>query len=303
MLFIMTNPGKKSYFIRRMRLFWSRNYATLIAVVFFAGAAYWALHIEPDRLRITEIEFSHEKITPELDGTVIAFAADLHCNTRRLKLWQKVVNYLNNRNDITAILLGGDLINGNNRGLKIQPVLENIKKLNASDRVCSIPGNHENRYHPGSMQAITQAYQQSGIKLLRDSGVIISNTRNGRFNLIGVDFMTNPHYRNDTKRIKHLFHNDELNIVLTHTPEDFAFLPENAHLVLAGHTHGGQFNIPLLGSVINPPGYKRHENYGLVKENGKTMFITCGLGSAYTQGRLFMPPELVIIKLKMPNKK
>ena len=94
-----------------------------------------------------------------------------------------------------------------------------------------------------------------------------------------------------------------LNVVMTHTPEDFPFLPENANLVLSGHTHGGQLHIPLLGSVINPPGYSRFENYGWVKKDGKSMYISCGLGSAYTQARLFMKPELLIIKLKKANKK
>ena len=303
MLFIMTKPKKKSAFIRRLRLFWSRNYATLIATVFFCAVAYWALHVEPDELRVTELEFHHEKITPELDGTVIAFAADLHCNQRRLKLWQKVVAYLNSRNDVELILLGGDFINGNNRGLKITTVLDNLKKLNNINKVFCIPGNHEYRYHPGGIKTVDQAFSTGDIKFMRDNNLVIRTEKNGLFNLIGLDFMTNPHHRQDAERTKNLFRDDMLNIVLTHTPEDFPYLPGNAHLVLAGHTHGGQINIPLLGSVINPPGYKRLENYGWVAGNSKNMYITCGLGSAYTQARLFMKPELVIIKLKKANKK
>ena len=300
---IMTNPKKKSAFIRRLRIFWSRNYATLIAAVFFCTVAYWARNIEPDSLRVTELEFHHEKITPELDGTVIAFAADLHCNKRRLQLWQKTADYLNSRSDITAILLGGDLINGNNRGLKVDKAVNKLEILNDPAKVYSIPGNHEYRYYPGGIEAVVREFNNSNLNFMRDSNLVIQNSNGGKFNLIGLDFMTNPHHRIDKTRCEKLFRNDMLNIVLTHTPEDFQFLPENAHLVLAGHTHGGQINIPFLGSVINPPGYSRFENYGIIKKDRKTMYITCGLGSAYTQARLFMRPELVIIKLKMANKK
>ena len=94
-----------------------------------------------------------------------------------------------------------------------------------------------------------------------------------------------------------------LNVVLTHTPEDFPFLPEQSHLILAGHTHGGQIHIPLLGSAINPPGYSRKYSYGRIEKDQKTLLVTSGLGSAYTQARFCMKPEIVLITLKSRNKK
>ena len=93
-----------------------------------------------------------------------------------------------------------------------------------------------------------------------------------------------------------------LNIVLTHTPEDYNYLPSNSHLILAGHTHGGQLHIPFLGSVINPPGYSRSFSYGEIKQNSNTMFVSCGLGSAYTPARFCMKPEVVFVTLRSPHK-
>ena len=94
-----------------------------------------------------------------------------------------------------------------------------------------------------------------------------------------------------------------LNIAMCHTPQDFPYLPEGIALTLAGHTHGGQLNIPLLGSLINPSRYGRKYSYGRIVENGKVMYVTSGLGSAYTQARLFMPPEIVLITLKSKPEK
>jgi pilus assembly protein CpaF len=45
----------------------------------------------------------------------------------------------------------------------------------------------------------------------------------------------------------------ELRILLAHTPDEFAWArAHDFHLVLAGHNHGGQVCVPLLGAVLVP---------------------------------------------------
>lgn len=303
MLFIMSNAKKKSYFIRRLRLFLKRNYAVLIAVPVIAALYFYTLHIEPDSLRIKEYTFQHRMIPEKLDGCVIAFITDIHYNQRRADLWEKACNVLNNRSDLVLILQGGDIINANGKGLNINEALKKLKKLQNTNLLYNIPGNHEYRYRHGGIKAIQKTFQEHGLNLMQDKNTIITTPSGGKFNLIGLDFMTNPHKRIDRERTAKLFKNDMLNIVLPHTPEDFPHLPENAHLVLAGHTHGGQINIPFFGSAINPPGYPRKYSYGRIREDGKTMLVSSGLGSAYTQGRLCMKPEIVFITLKSADKK
>ena len=302
MLFIMSNSKKKSYFIRRLRLIGKRNYAILIVLPVIAALGFYALRIEPESLRIAEYTFQHEKVTPELDGTVIAFAADLHANQRRHKLWKKVTDFLNSCDKNMPILLGGDLVNGNGKGLLIEDVLKNLAMLKNPSRIYTVPGNHEYRLY-GKLDAVNQAFTAYNLVLMRDTNTVITTPGGGKFNLVGIDFMTNPHKRVDRSRTAGLLRSDMLNVVLTHTPEDFPFLSEKAHLVLAGHTHGGQINIPFLGSMINPPGYSRKYSRGRVKESGKTMIVSSGLGSAYTQARFCMVPEIVFITLKSANKK
>ena len=302
MLFIMSKSTKKSYFIRRLRLFCKCNYAIIITLPVIIALAFYAVRIEPDTLRIKKYTFRHEKVTPELDGTVIAFAADLHANHRRHKLWLEVTEFLNSCNENMPILLGGDLINGNGKGFRHEKVLDNLKILKNPSRIYIVPGNHEYRRY-GKMDTLRQTFNDGNFIFMQDTNVIITTSSGGKFNLAGLDFMTNPHKRIDRQRTVGLLRDDMLNIVLTHTPEDFPFLPEKAHLVLAGHTHGGQIYLPFLGSVINPPGYPRKYTYGEVNENGKKMLVSSGLGSAYTQARFYMKPEIVLITLKSTNKK
>ena len=298
----MKKNTEKSYFIRRLQLMWQRNYAMLIASVLFAALAVYTLWGEPDELQITEYTFEHELVTAQLDNTVIAFAADIHFNSRRMKLWQKLINALNDHPEVKILLLGGDMVNGNNRGLPPDKLLATFKQLKNIQHIYSIPGNHEYRWRQGGIQSIKRFFDNNNIPLLFDRSVILSSN-GGRFNLIGLDFMTNPHGRKNKKRFTRLFRDDMLNVVLTHTPEDFPFLPEQSHLILAGHTHGGQIHIPLLGSAINPPGYSRKYSYGRIEKDQKTLLVTSGLGSAYTQARFCMKPEIVLITLKSRNKK
>ena len=111
----MSKSNKKSYFIRRFRLFLQRNYAVLIALPAVLFAGYYTLCIEPEQLRITEYTFCHEKVTPQLDGTVIALVTDIHYNTQRCQLWQKAIQAINRRSGVECILLGGDLITGSGK--------------------------------------------------------------------------------------------------------------------------------------------------------------------------------------------
>lgn len=44
-------------------------------------------------------------------------------------------------------------------------------------------------------------------------------------------------------------------ILLTHTPDIFPKLQHPVNLVLAGHTHGGQVRLPLLGPIFTASRY------------------------------------------------
>lgn len=75
----------------------------------------------------------------------------------------------------------------------------------------------------------------------------------------------------------------------------------NAVLVLAGHTHGGQVVLPLLGSVGNrfysPTPCRR----GLCTINGWRVFVSSGLGTSVLPIRFGVPPEIALITLYSPE--
>ena len=292
---------KKSRSIRLWKIFWRCNYAILIFLPILLLTMYYAVKIEPERLTVREITFEHPAIDEKLDGTVIAFFADIHYTPRRVGLVDQVTESIHKRK-ADVVLVGGDLINGGgrNRKLGIKDILQKLEDIKAPSGIYFIPGNHEYRRN---FTPIRKAFAEKGKKLLLDKAEIVTNSRGGKFNLIGLDYKPNPHDRQKTERSSKLINNDLFNIALAHTPEDFPFLDKRIPLVLTGHTHGGQIHIPGMGSLIRTPWYDRKYSRGLIVENGLTLLVTTGLGSAYTEARLFTPPEIIFITLKTLSKK
>lgn len=89
-------------------------------------------------------------------------------------------------------------------------------------------------------------------------------------------------------------------IVLTHWPDAWPMVPRAAALTLAGHSHCGQVNLPVLGRPITPsPGAARWP-CGRYDEDGRILYVTGGLGVSILPVRFRAPPEIVIVSLRGP---
>jgi len=86
-------------------------------------------------------------------------------------------------------------------------------------------------------------------------------------------------------------------LLLTHTPDIFPDVPAEVALTLAGHTHGGQVDLPFLGRLIVPSRYGERFAKGLIEEAGRRLFVTSGIGTAYIPVRFRVPPEIVVLTL------
>ena len=89
-------------------------------------------------------------------------------------------------------------------------------------------------------------------------------------------------------------------VLLSHRPELMDLYKKyQIDLVFAGHTHGGQIRLPLVGALIAPnQGLFPKYDAGRYDEEGSTMFVSRGLGNSLVPFRLFNRPELVVVTLK-----
>jgi uncharacterized protein len=87
-------------------------------------------------------------------------------------------------------------------------------------------------------------------------------------------------------------------IVLAHNPD--AWLDPaiaRAELVLAGHTHGGQFRMPLIGALHTQGTYlSRQRPAGWFERGQSRMFVSRGMGESFPF-RFGAPPQAVLIRL------
>ena len=78
----------------------------------------------------------------------------------------------------------------------------------------------------------------------------------------------------------------------------FAELDQRALLTLAGHTHGGQVDIPLLGRRVVPSRFGARYAAGEVVEDGRMLFVTTGVGTSIMPVRFRVPPEIALLTLR-----
>ena len=86
-------------------------------------------------------------------------------------------------------------------------------------------------------------------------------------------------------------------LLLSHSPDPFPDLPGDIPLMLAGHTHCGQIQLPFIGAIFTESRYGRRYACGRIDENDHTLIVTAGLGTSIVPLRLGATPDLWLIRL------
>lgn len=90
---------------------------------------------------------------------------------------------------------------------------------------------------------------------------------------------------------------DRPTLLLTHSPGIFPRLSKPpVRLVLAGHTHGGQVRIPVLGPFFLPRGSGAYP-WGWYEREGTHLFVSRGIGWSVAPVRWRCPPEIARIRM------
>jgi predicted MPP superfamily phosphohydrolase len=150
--------------------------------------------------------------------------------------------------------------------------------------VVGVPGNHE--YWSGvSFEAITRSFEATGGLWIVDRSVTMLD---GSIGITGIS---------GEKQIVPASPEAEKKILLMHYPAIVDEIAGNGYdLILAGHSHGGQVRLPMLGAIIVPGGVGRYD-MGLFQTRAGPMYVNPGigyLGSSHV--RFLCRPELTLIE-------
>lgn len=247
--------------------------------------AMYSFFVEPNKLEITNYKIQDK----ELSGIKIVFASDFHVKPNQQKRLEQITNTINAQNPDLVVSVG-DYVSGHTQESTMHPkqIAEELSKIKTKYGFYTTLGNHDGWYDKAYIEELLEA---QGINVLNNENVKLRI--NGReIYIAGVeDKMTaSPNLYEALENTK------SPTILLTHTPDIFPKVPNDVNLTLAGHTHGGQVRLPLLGALIVPSDYGDKYSAGLIVEKGKKLLVTRGIGVSILPIRFNCAPEIVVIE-------
>jgi len=258
-------------------------YVALITfVIHILSALTFGRHIE-----YRHVTYTSDRISPSLDGYLIAFITDTHSiTTERLS---QVVERLNGY-DLDLLLLGGDF-HLNDRD-ELDPIMEVLSKTQTADGIYGVEGNHD--FH----LTLFASMRKFGIIPLSNNGY---GVREG-LHVGGVEDMWNrtPNVGLAVSGAQP----DDFVLLVSHNPEIvMKQYTGNVDLILSGHTHGGQITLfglwaPALHPFFPITEYGHKFKTGLIELDDRAdVLVSNGTGDYNHVPRIFARPQVILLTL------
>jgi predicted MPP superfamily phosphohydrolase len=268
-------------------------WVVLLAAVLLGGWAFW---IEPQRLVVHEESLDVPHWPGKLSGFRLALLSDLHVGSPYwgLPSLERLVERVNQERPELVLLAGDYMINDVKFGQWVDPesIAAALARLEAPLGVVAVLGNHD--WWSGGRR-VRQAFESQGIIVLENESHAVQRG-DQRFFVAGLADQLTRRLLLD-KTLEGVADGAPF-LVLAHEPDVFVRVPERASLTLAGHTHGGQVRLPLLGRPVIPSKYGQRFAAGHIEEEGRHLFVTTGVGTSVFPVRFGVPPEIAILNLE-----
>jgi len=260
----------------------------LVAV---SAASAYATLIEPYHYLISEHDIFIRDLPERFEGFRITHITDVHHSKilgideirRAVSLAQQT------KPDMFA--LTGDYTTSFRRF--IEPCAEALSSLNAPEGVWAVLGNHDHYTDP---ELTTWALKRNHISVLTNTNTMLTRGPD-RIQLAGVDDFTwaaadwSSAYRGLDGKVP--------SILLAHQPAVLDFDETNrVSLILSGHTHGGQIDLPLLGAPARFGTKDLRYARGLFRRGETQLYVSAGTGVIGLPVRLGVRPEIAVLRLQ-----
>lgn len=265
----------------------------IISALSLAALGIYSLYIEPWMITVKRYEIASEKIDVPVR---IVFIADIQTDTigpherRGLELVKM------QKPDL--ILFGGDYLQFP-KGLEEEGIAALNRLLKEMDfdpplGMFAVEGNHDI-----GLKVWERIFEGTGIVIVKSSRTVFLEKSGNEIALTMLDF--DASMRSNPKNSLSEEKRNGFHVMLGHAPA-FALGETDADLLLAGHTHGGQVQIPGLGPVITlSPNLPRRYGSGLSElPGGSKLIVSNGLGMERGRApriRFNAPPQIVVIDL------
>lgn len=272
----------------------------------------WGAFINRFNLHVTEQTIEVENLPESFENYRIVQISDLHVGTygSDTSFIEKLVNKVNSL-EPDMIVFTGDLVNQHSG--ELEPFVTALGRLNATDGVFSILGNHDyGDYHnwesdkakEENMERLMDLQIEMGWRLLTNSSETVygSNPADSLV-IIGVQNWGDPPFPRlgDLNGAYPELNDSTVKILLTHNPIHWKEEVEHAdscniRLTLSGHTHAMQF---MLGG-FSPAAWRypgcwagRYDS----TDRKRSLYVNIGTGTVGLPMRIGATPEITLFTL------
>ena len=232
-----------------------------------------------------------------LNGLRIAHLSDVHAGVHMGEQQMRELVQQTNALGADLIVQTGDMIDI--AQAFIPEYVRAFRDLHAPLGVVTVLGNHD-RYT--GTEAVIRGVRDAGQVFVQNGSHVIERGGAG-LALVGLDDPRN--WRADDPQ------HDDLGLALRRTPpagEAFRILlahrpgafdgaiPRRVPLTLAGHIHGGQFYLPVIG--WSPGRLITKYVMGHFESGASQLYVSRGIGVVGVPLRVFAPPEIALLELR-----
>ena len=222
----------------------------------------------------------------------MAVVSDLHAGSPQVRPpeLRRIAETIREARPDLVLFLGDFIDDGVALGEEVPPerAADALEPVDAPLGVFGVLGNHDWSYDGARVR---RAMERAGIRILENEAVDL-----GDFWLAVVGDRASSRARVDDA-LARVPAGDRV-IVATHSPDVFPEIPTRVSLTLAGHTHGGQVNVPLLRGSWIPSRFGARYADRVVEEDGRVLFVHPGIGTSTVPIRLGAPPEVSVLTLR-----
>ncbi len=244
------------------------------------------------KLAVTEKAFAMPTLASRLDGLTIAHLSDLHYTGKLTREYFDFVVDRTNELEVDLIVITGDIVDTDEC---IDWIPETLGRLEARSGKLFILGNHDKRV--------------SDVPLLRktmtDCGFVDLGSRTEQIVINGCKLLfagnERPWFGTLPELPTHKPNPDgsePFRILLSHSPDQIPWAKQQGFdLMLAGHTHGGQIRLPVIGPIVAPSLFGVKYASGVFQEASTLVHVSRGI-SGLDPIRINCPPELARLTLR-----
>jgi predicted MPP superfamily phosphohydrolase len=244
------------------------------------------------KLAVTEKELAIARLPAALEGMTIAHVSDWHLGHKvDLPYFEEVARRVNAL-DCDLICIAGDLFEKKAGYAWTDAV---YAQLRARHGVYFVLGNHDAYLHDNDN--IRRLLTGAGLVDVGQRWIEIP-IRGERVLLAGNELPWITPAADMTHAPRRPESGEQLRIALAHTPDEIDWgRRHDFDLMLAGHTHGGQIRLPIIGPALVPSRLDVHYSAGTFDEPPTVLHVSRGV-SGKTPLRYDCLPEVTKLVLK-----